>query len=171
MGTARRLLWWLIEGCTLWRHGQPHVAQLGNIYYVKSTAGRTGGISSAAPLMTHRGMHLVTSRSPTCGATRQYLLCKINSWSLSCNHTDRNCTIVVYMSFEIIFPFCLVPHISMNSVYMFFETSFLCCLVITLITTVPHISMKRVYMCFEISFPFSWTESICLLTFLFRFVL
>ena len=44
------------------RHSPPQVAQLGNIYYVKSTAGRTGGISSAAPMMTHRGMQLVTSR-------------------------------------------------------------------------------------------------------------
>ena len=63
------------------RHSPPQVAQLGNIYYVKSTAGRTGGISSAAPMMTHRGMQLVTSRSATSGATRQYLLCKINTWS------------------------------------------------------------------------------------------
>ena len=57
-------------------------AQLGNIYYyVKSKAGRTGGISLPAPLMSHRGMQLVTSQSATCGATSQYLLCKINSWS------------------------------------------------------------------------------------------
>ena len=55
------------------RHSQSQVVQLGNIYYVKSTAGRTGGISSAAPLMTHRGMHLVTSQSAASGATRQYL--------------------------------------------------------------------------------------------------
>ena len=41
----------------------------------------------------------------------------------------------------------------MNIFYMSFDISFLCCLVITLITSVSHISMNRVYMCFEISFP------------------
>ena len=53
------------------RHSQSQVVQLGNIYYVKSTAGRTGGISSAAPLMTHRGMQLVTARSAASGSNAE----------------------------------------------------------------------------------------------------
>ena len=62
---------------------------------------------------------------------------------LTCNHTDHKSIALLHEQSLYVF-WDLLSYISMNSVYMSFESSFLCCLVITLITTISCIiSMKR----------------------------